>query len=285
MRRSLQLAYFQPRPGLRCVWALEFLVCAAAMSLVCPLRAQSSLPAAGKTQSASVTLPNGPSSARAVFNPMAAPAAPAPDQDAEASSIGERQAQLQPSQGDFAANAPQWSRSMLDPFEPGANFGRFTGSANVGIGFNGGFGARRLGPGGFNQFGASATSGRQGNRPYAFQLNDDFTRSSSGGAMAPFDAAPGTVPSFNQLMRGTVSMPLSSSVGGFRFFYQGRVGSGSNGTGLDFNRMIATGMYSSPDLGNGMHFSAGSNYNGHYLPGTPAVMKHNGPSVAIKLQF
>jgi hypothetical protein len=177
---------------------------------------------------------------------------------------------------------------MLDPFEPGANFGKFTGSTGGGIGFNGeagGIGPGRLGPGGFDPFGASDAGGRQGNRPDTFRMSGGFAGSAFGGTAGIFGTAPGSAPSFNQLMRGTLSMPLNSPVGAFRFSYRGRAGTGSNGTGLDFNRMIATGMYTSPDLGNGMHFSAGTNYNGHAMAGAAAGMKQNGPAVAIKLQF
>jgi hypothetical protein len=150
----------------------------------------------------------------------------------------------------------QWSRSMIDPFEPGPNFGNFAGS------FGGGFGI-----------------GKHGGSPAVlFQMGGEFTRAVGNGAIAAFSA----VPSLNQLMRGNPGMRPNPSSGAFRLSYRNRSGPSGAGTGLDFNRMIATGMYTSPDLGNGMRFSAGSDYNGHSAAGS---LKHTGPSLAIKLQF
>jgi len=266
MRPSLHFASFRPGPGLKCAWVLGFLVCAGSMSL---LRSQD-LPSAASPQSAYATLPDRPSST--VPSPVLAPA---PKFEAVAPDTGQAQVQLQ---GSYVANPPQWSRSMLEPFEPGPGFGIFSSAAS-------GFGARRPGPGSLNQFGASAMSVGQDNRAYSFLLRVGPAHGPSAMAMGTYDASPGTAPSFSQLMRGSLTMPLNTSAGAFRLSYNDRFGRRDNGAGLDFNRIIATGTYTSPDLGNGMHLSAGSNYNGHYLPGTPAQMKHNGPSVAIKLQF
>jgi len=177
---------------------------------------------------------------------------------------------------------------MLDPFEPGPNFGNFSGSPG-GNGFNGtgGFGAGRQGSvgsnslGGANPFGGARMGGRNnsGSGPLF---------PSGGGGSASFSGAPLALPSLNQLMRGSVKLPLNSSSSTFRLSYQDTFRPGG-----DLGRPSASAMFSSSDLGNGVFLSAGTTYGSH-MAGAPAATlgngtsggpKRPGPGVALKLSF
>jgi hypothetical protein len=172
---------------------------------------------------------------------------------------------------------------MLDPFEPGPNFGNFSGSADgiTGVGA-GGFGGRRQRPGAINQMG-----GPQGRVSPLFPQGSGMTGASGG----PFGSAPLGVPSFNQLMRGSYNTPLSSSTSSFKFSYQDTLKPGGN-IG-DLARPSTSLMFSTSDLGNGVFLSAGTSY-GHSMAGAPAAGlgsnaspegKHSGPALALKLSF
>jgi len=211
-------------------------------------------------------------------------AAPAPDPNAVAAAFGQDQGpSLPPSSR--SAGSRQWNRSMIDPFEPGPNFGNFSGSSGGGIGFSGagfnstgGFGGAR--PGGMGM------GGRQGTAGPVFP--DSGLASGSNGS---FGAAPLGVPSLNQMMRGSLNVPLSSSTSSLRFTYQDAIRLGGNPG--EMARPSASMMFSTSDLGNGVFFSAGTSY-GRSMGGTPAASlgsnssaegKHSGPSVALKLSF
>jgi hypothetical protein len=167
---------------------------------------------------------------------------------------------------------------MVDPFEPGPNFGNFSGSSG-GMGFNGGgFGGGRQGMVGFNPMG-----GRQGSGGPLFP-NGSGT---GGGTNGLFDPAPVGLPSLNQLMRASFNLPLSSSMSNVRFTYQ----DGLRSSGLA--RPSGSMMFSTSDLGNGVFFSAGTSY-GRSMAGAPpgglgsnasAGGRRPGPSVALKLSF
>ena len=172
---------------------------------------------------------------------------------------------------------------MLDPFEPGPNFGNFPGSTDRSGGVDaGGFSGRRQRSVGFNQMG-----GRQSGVSPLFPQYGGMTGTTGG----PLSLVPLGVPSFNQMMRGSYNMPLNSSTSSFKFSYQDMLRPGGN-LG-DLARPSASLMFSTSDLGNGMFFSAGTSY-GHSAAGTPAAGlgsntspegKHSGPSLALKLSF
>jgi hypothetical protein len=172
---------------------------------------------------------------------------------------------------------------MLDPFEPGPNFGNFSGSTSGATGVGaGGFAGGRQRSSGFSQMG-----GRQGGVSPLFPQGGGMSSAAGG----PFGSAPPGVPSFNQMMRGSYNMPLNSSTSSFKFSYQDMLRPGGN-LG-DLARPSASLMFSTSDLGNGMFFSAGTSY-GHSIAGAPAAGlgsnaspegKHSGPALALKLSF
>lgn len=273
MRRSLPLAAHIPAAPLKSLIALALLPCAA----LCPwLPAQSSAPAPTATQNAS-----------------APPAATVPGALA-----------FQPPNPFRSTNAitPEWSRTLPGPFDP--DFGIFTGFQGGAVGFTGaanglvsrkqdaaGFGAGGQGPGGFSRFGASGSGGRQNAPAPLFQIDDGLDRGLQGSANSPFAAAPAARPSFNQLMRGSLSAPASQSLGAFKFSYQDTFRPGASFD--DLGRPYGSAIFTSPDLGNGVFFSAGTGYGSHSAGapaatlgnGSPGAPKHSGSAVNLKLSF
>ena len=269
MNPHLQLAPLASASGMGRILALAFAVCAASIS---QLQAQSSLPAETTGQSATVILPEDPSFMAKPSGPGAGTTLAAANPDGKPFTFRLGQNPMQPAvpSWDAATGKRNWSRPAPDLFLPGANFGDFHNTGTFDLNFYGGGTVQersRLAGSGQNQFGA-------GRRP-------------ARGAYGTFGSAPGTAPSLSDLMRGRVGVPITPSPNQFRLSYRpDKFSPNSNGTGLDFNRMIATGMFTSPDLGNGMHFSAGTSYNTHSMGGSPtAGVKGTGPAVAIKLQF
>jgi hypothetical protein len=184
-------------------------------------------------------------------------------------------------------------RSTDDPFQPSPNFGDASGSQSSVAGFTGagGFGTGRQSSASFNPFGGSAMGGRQGGLAPLFPASDGPTRSQFGAA-GPFGAAPGGMPSLNQLMHGTFNMPLSSSSSAFRFSYQDALRPGGN-LG-DLGRPSASAMFTTSDLGNGVFFSAGTGYGSRSMAGEPPSTfgsgtgsgpKHSSPALNLKLSF
>ena len=314
VNRSHQFALRMARPGLRPAFAsalrrgllVAIFACAGPMS---QLHAQSSIPAPAAEQTASATLPAEPSPPPAASNPGAAPSAPVPGLDSSTSVFGQDQIQNPPPVSSRSAGASfrQGSRFVMDPFQlgmvqprmvqpkmdsfqPSANFGIFAGPAGSGMGFNGpgGFDAGRQRVGGFNPLGGSGMSERPGNLAPLFPAGGGST----GGASGAFGAGPFSVPSLNQLMRGSVNLPLSSSSSAFRFSYQEALRPG--GTPSDFGRPSASALFTTSDLGNGMFLSAGTGSGNRSMAGAPAAglgngtvggPKHSGPSVNLKLSF
>jgi hypothetical protein len=180
-------------------------------------------------------------------------------------------------------NSLQWNSSNPDSFEPAPNFGYFAGPAGV-IRLRRTRDAGGQASGVPRRIGAVGTGESFGDPALVFPAIGSPMSSPRSGAMGPFGPALGTTPSLNQLMRGGFNLPLNTSFGAFQLLGQGRVPQGSNGTGLDFSRMIATGMFTTPDLGNGVRFSAGA---GQSIAGSTAggIIKHSGPTVALKLSF
>jgi len=92
-------------------------------------------------------------------------------------------------------------------------------------------------------------------------------------------------------LRGSFSLPSSTSLGTFRLSYQDALRPGVNFG--DLTRPSTGLVFSTSDLGNGVFLSAGTGY-GHSTAGAPAASlgnstsgepKHFGPSVALKLSF
>jgi hypothetical protein len=194
--------------------------------------------------------------------------------------------------------APQWNRSMLDPFQPGPNFGNFSGSSTAGMNSpaRGGFGSDRRNSGVTGQMGYmginGAAMGDLGMRGHQNGVGPVFP--AGGGPMRGPNGligAPPGVPSFNQLMRGSYRVPLNSGSSRLRFNFQDQLRAGANLN--DLARPTASAMFSTSDLGNGMFLSAGTSF-GRMNSGAPAAGlgsnlsgegKHSGPSLAIKLSF
>jgi hypothetical protein len=196
------------------------------------------------------------------------------------------QSQYQPADpfGSGSFRPRQGDGSTLDPFKPRPSFGSFSGSSGSSIGFGGadGFSMGRQGSGSFNPIVGSDTSGHSNSFAPFFPAN---------GAFSPGGAAPLALPSFNQLMRGSFSLPFNDAPGSFRLTYQDALRPGVNF--CDLARPNTTLIFSTTDLGNGMFLSAGTGY-GHSTAGAPAAglgsstsgdAKHSGPSVAVKLSF
>lgn len=199
------------------------------------------------------------------------------------------------------AKSPQWNRSMLDPFLSGSNFGKFAGTAAGGMGFIGdagafaidrqGFGAGKLGPGGFNRFASASMVGNSDDLAPLFSIGS-FKPDRSTGTDGHFGPASATLPSLNQIMRRSSSLPLNPSLGALRLSYQdtfrpiGNLG--------DLGLPSASALFSSPDLGNGVFLSAGTGYGMRPAAGAPAAAignstsggpKHSSPLVNLKLSF
>jgi len=184
---------------------------------------------------------------------------------------------------------------MLDPFQPGPNFGNFSGSDGDGMGGmgSGGFGSGRHGSGGFNPMsGAMGNSGMSmGGRLGGGPVFPD-SGLTPGSSKMLYGSAPLSLPTLNQLLRGSMRMPLSSSTSSLRFTYQDALRPGASFG--DLAHPSASLMFSTSDLGNGVFFSAGTGYGRSALAGAPAAGlgsntspegKHSGPSLNLKLSF
>ncbi len=287
MNRSLQFARYMICPGLRRAWGSALFVaicaCVGSMSL---LRAQNSAPAAD--QATPPALPAAPSPARAALSPGTAPSASFSGLDFGISAFGREQNQPRPPafSGSTNPGSLQGGRFSMDPFQPSASFGSVAGSAGDGMGFSGvdfDDHNRRQSVGGFDQAGAPARGGRQGNLTPLFPATS---------MSAPFGAVPLALPTFNQLMRNNFAMPLNSPPGSFRFSYQDALV--PSGTFGDLGRPSTSVLFSTSDLGNGMFFTAGTGYGSRSTAGAPMAgfgnnaagqMKHSGPAVNLKLSF
>ena len=179
---------------------------------------------------------------------------------------------------------------MLDPFQPGPNFGNFSGTPGSGMnaGGNGGPGRGRRG---MSQDGSAMSGfGMGGAGRGGAGMGGPVFPASDGPARGSYSALP-TLPSLNQMMRGSYMLPLNSGASRLRFNFQDQMRPGANLN--DLTRPTASAMFSTSDLGNGMFLSAGTSY-GRMNAGAPAAGlgsnlsgegKHSGPSLAIKLSF
>jgi hypothetical protein len=177
--------------------------------------------------------------------------------------------------------------------------GSLSGSAGINTGFGGDpsrFGSADFGPASFtsarqrgaaNPFGSVGRGGRLSSAGPLFLSTDE--RPASGGAFGQPDV---TLPTLNEVLRGSYSLPVSSSTSSLKFSFQNIYKPGASFA--DPARPSASAMFSTSDLGNGVFFSAGTNYGSHSMAGAPAASigtgtaagpKHAGPSVALKLSF
>jgi hypothetical protein len=202
------------------------------------------------------------------------------------------------------AKSLQWNRSMLDPFQPGPNFGKFPVTASGGTGFTGsatsfamgrqGRGRFDYGPqpmGGFNRFDSAGMGTRFGIVTPAFPASN-LKPDLSIGPTGRLGAASATLPSLNDLVRGSSSLHMNSSFGSQRFAYKdafrpiGNLG--------DLGLPSSSALFTSSDLGNGVFLSAGTGYGSRSAAGAPAASigngtsgaaKHSGTAVNLKLSF
>ncbi len=278
MNQSPQFASLVFHPHLRRILALAFLL---NPGWVAATHAQSST--SDTAHAGPASLPDDPPPAPAASTANAAPTV----LDSATLRVGRDESRLRTRRfsGDEGEDAPQWSRSMLDPFEPGPNFGNFAGSPGGGNGLNG---TRtytgRQGTVGFNRFGGTGMGGDGNGRTGPLFLY-------GGGANGYFGSASLALPSLNQLMRGSDNLHLNNSSSNFRLSYQDALEPG--GSFSDLGRTSASAMFTSSDLGNGVFLSAGTTY-GSRMAGAPAATigngsaggpKHPGPGVALKLSF
>lgn len=278
-------------PFLRGTQFAAILVLALSASL---LPAQSSSPTPPAGQAAPAALPAAPPPAAAAPNPFAYPSAPVPSLDLGIPAFGQNLPGISSAEGSTRTRPGSRSAAnpyepRIDSFQPTPNFGSFTGGG--GIGFSGSadagnFSEGRQSMGGFNPMGGTGMGGRQGNFPPLFPATGDRTRNAGG----PFGAAPATLPSLNQMMRGSFNLPFSSSSGSFRFSYLDTLRPG--GTLGDLGHPAAPAMFSTSDLGNGVFLSAGTGYGIRSTAGAPAASlgnesgpKHSGTAVNLKLSF
>jgi hypothetical protein len=199
---------------------------------------------------------------------------------------------------------PLSNRWTLDQFQTGRNFGKYTGTAGGGMGFNGdagvfaidregkgSFGVEKLAPGGFNRFAPGSTVGNSGGLAPLFPMGS-FKRDLSTGADVHFGPNSAALPSLNQIMRGNSILPLNPSFGALKPSYQNTFR--PIGNPADLGLTSTSTLFTSPDLGNGVFLSAGTGYGSRSMAGAPAASignsvpggpKHSGTAVNLKLSF
>jgi hypothetical protein len=270
MFRSGELEKIPVLAGVRCAL---FWVALLGVTPLCILHAQNPSPTApAAAKDSAIDVPSAPASPTTDLRDPSTPAASSAAASPETNT------------------GPQWSRSMLDPFQPGPNFGNFSGNPASGPGFGrrSPGGAGQMGDSGINgaAMGNSGMRGRQNSASPVFPASDGPVWGTSG-----LNGALPAVPSFNQLLRGRYTVPLNSVNSRLQFNFQDQLHPGQNMNQL--SHAVATGMFTTSDLGNGMFLSAGTSY-GRIGAGAPAAglgtnqsgdLKHSGPSLAIKLSF
>jgi len=266
---------------------LPLLVCVASLPL---LHAQNSAPSANSGTTAPAASPStSPAhTAPATTGSSAVPAFPISSFGTGIAVFGQNtvQSQYQPADpfGRGSFNSRQWNGSTLYSLQPRASFDSFSGSSGSAMGFSraGGFGMGLQGSWGSNPFAGFGMGGRQSGAAPLFP---------AGSAFSPYGAAPLALPSLNQFLRGSFSLPFDSAPGSFRLSYRDPLRPGVNFG--DLARPSTSLMFSTPDLGNGVFLSAGTGLR-HSVAGAPAAglgssssgdAKHSGPSVAVKLSF
>lgn len=271
MRRLLAFApYMLVAPGIQVIF-LALIACAASLALQGQTEARTS----GQDQSTPSIVPVNPVPAAAASVDVSDLGKPTTRFGGAASDFGKSQFQplaLPKAAGD---NSPQWNRSMLDPFQPGPNFGKFKGSAGI-----------------FNRFGGTEMRERQDNFESVFQTRASGRHSMSSSENSNSSSSPLTLPSFNTLMRTNRGQPSSPSLGAFKL--SNRELLGPRGNAFDPGLFPGSTLFSSSDLGNGIVFSAGTGSGSRSAAGAPAAslgtgtaggQKHSSPLVNLKLSF
>lgn len=268
MRRLLLYNPFMlVAPGMRHI-CLALIACAASITLL----AQTEIRIATPEQGASASLPADPSAAASFTAPNLG--RPTGRFDAAASGFGQSRLQPFALPGASNDNSPQWNRKMLEPFQPGPNFGKFPGNAGV-----------------FNRFGSAGIGGRQDRFGSVFQTDGSKSHGLISGEKETHSASPVALPSFSALMRSNRNEPLNTSPGTFKLSYKGMPGPG--GDAVDFMRPFGSSVLINSDLGNGVLFSAGTGNGSRPAAGAPAASlgngtpgaKHSGAAVNLKLSF
>jgi hypothetical protein len=250
-------------------------------------------------QSARAALPNDP----AAEVSSAASGVPANGLDSAAPTFGQDPDQNQTSTANAVPSSRgrfrQASGSGEDSFRPNSGFGNLNGvdPSNVGLNFASGTAIGHPFSGGRNPFGGAGFTHpgfgvRSVNAAPLFPRGNGPMNGAAGGALNPFGIAPVGLPSLNQLLRGNLAMPLSSSSSAFRFSYQNALRPG--GSLSELGRPSGSILFRSSDLGNGIFFSAGTGYGSRTSPDAPSSSsgwtntpgaKHSGPAVNLKLSF
>ncbi len=289
MSRSLQSASFLARPGFRRSLALA-IFSLAGFGVLLPAQTSAPAPAPSTTQATPDSLPAAPAPAAPGVRSNATSAAPVPGLFSRPSTL--RQLRTPALALSAGANPFQPSPSTLAPFQSAPVLGSFLPLEGFGMGFDtvpAGFnfalpGAAPPGFGnipsaGFSPFSTSGMGGRPG---LLFPMRSGPNLSLVAGPQGFPGPAPWSLDSASESLRGNFNLPLGSSAPSFPFTYEVPFAPSGAFSSLDFRKVIATGAYTSPDLGNGVHFSAGTGYNGKSVAG---VRKPAGPAVTIKLTF
>lgn len=256
-----QLLAFAPKllvaPGTRLL-SLTLIACAASITLL------------AQTEN----LPADPVPAAATFISAPASGAPATRFGVATPSFGQFRVQPFVLPQGAGSNSSQWSRSMLEPFEPGPNFGNFSRSKD-----------------GSNRFGGAAIGGRQDRFGSTFEIGNGNLHGSSSAAERAHSASSIGLPSFDAMMRGNRTQPISPSLGAFRL--SNREMPRMTGDAVDFTHPLGSSTIINSDLGNGVLFSAGTGSGTRSAAGAPAASvgpgtpgtKHSGAAVNLKLSF
>jgi len=242
--------------------SLALISCAASMTLL------------AQTES----LPADPAPAASAF--ISAPASGAPTARFGVAPTGFGQFRVQPfvSPNGAGDNSPQWSRSMLDPFQPGPNFGNFSRS----------FSRSTESP---NRFAGAAIGGHQDRFGSTFEIGGGSPHGLANVGDRAHPASSIALPSFEALMRGNRTQPINPSLGAFRLSNREMPRLGGNA--VDFAQPLGSSTIINSDLGNGVLFSAGTGNGTHSAAGAPAASvgngtpgtKHSGAAVNLKLSF
>jgi len=303
MSRSIQFAslpaprasrYTQPR-ALRLALAASML---ASAGWLAPAQAQEQAQQQSTIQPSAEQVPAAASPNDPASTPLStAPDAPASGSNSTAPSFGQDRPQPTNPARDSRGRFRPASSSGDDSYQPPAGFYNPNGVEGISIGLTPAAGitpgivAGRQFSAGFAPFSGAGLSGRPGNIAPPFSAGDGPMRGAGGGSLNPFGVAPATLPSLNQLMRGSFVMPLSSSPNAFRFSYQDALR--PNGSLSDLGRPSGSIVFTSSDLGNGVFFSAGTGYGSRSTAGAPPAAfgtsppgaKHSGPALNLKLSF
>jgi hypothetical protein len=205
------------------------------------------------------------------------------------------------SPGDLSLPTPNTSSTMVPRFTPApaapftdangltgfsTNYGGLPGSASFKPSFdadhNAQFGLPRQNSVGQNPFGSFSPGGHRASSANLFTPD--------GRQANPLDrmTTPIELPSLTQALRKSATQPLG--VYGPKSFNRdaAHLGGLFDDSGTHFS---SSTMFTNSDLGNGVKFSAGTDFGSHHAAGAPAagfgpsVGKTSGPSLAFKLSF